>query len=142
MSRTKIATSQVQVLTGTYLGHVVSTQGVSPDTEKMSKIKSWPVPQSAQEVQQFLGLANYYRWFIKDFANMAKPLHWLTKRGITFTWTPECENVFNFLKTWLTPAPPWHSLICHSHLYWTPMPVTLVSAPCSSNCKRMGMSVW
>ena len=105
MSRTKIATSQVQVLTGTYLGHVVSTQGVSPDTEKTSKIKSWPVPQSAQEVQQFLGLANYYRWFIKDFANMAKPLHWLTERGITFTWTPECENAFNFLKTWLTAAP-------------------------------------
>ena len=71
----------------------------------MSKIKSWPVPQSAQEVQQFLGLANYYRRFIKDFATMAKPLYWLTERGVTFTWTPECKSTFNFLKTWLTAAP-------------------------------------
>ena len=55
----------------TYLGHVVSAQGVSPDPEKTSKIKSWPIPQSAQEVQRFLGLANYYRRFIKDFATMA-----------------------------------------------------------------------
>ena len=36
---------------------------------------------------------------------MAKPLHWLTERGVTFTWTPECENAFNFLKTQLTTAP-------------------------------------
>ena len=59
----------------TYLGHMVSAQGVSPDPEKTSKIKSWPVSQSSQEVQRFLGLANYYRRFIKDFATMAKPLH-------------------------------------------------------------------
>ena len=89
----------------TYLGHVVSAQGVSPDPEKTSKIKSWPVPQSAQEVQRFLGLANYYRRFIKDFATMAKPLHRLTEKGVPFTWTLECEQAFNFLKTQLTSAP-------------------------------------
>ena len=89
----------------TYLGHVVSAQGVSPDPEKTSKIKSWPVPQSAQEVQRFLGLANYYHRFIKDFATMAKPLHRLTEKGVTFTWTLECEQAFNFLKTQLTSAP-------------------------------------
>ena len=89
----------------TYLGHVISAQGVSPDPEKTSKIKSWPIPQSAQEVQRFLGLANYYRWFIKDFATMAKPLHRLTEKGAAFSWTPECENSFNSLKTQLTSAP-------------------------------------
>ena len=88
----------------TYLGHVVSAQGVSPDPEKTSKIKSWPIPQSAQEVQRFLGLANYCR-FIKDFATMAKPLHRLTEKGVAFSWTPECENSFNSLKTQLSSAP-------------------------------------
>ena len=86
----------------TYLGHVVSAQGVSPDPEKTSQIKSWPI---AQEVQQFLGLVNYYRRFIKDFTTMAKPLHRLTEKGVAFSWTPECENSFNSLKTQLTSAP-------------------------------------
>ena len=76
----------------TYLGHVVSAQGVSPDPEKTSKIKSWPI---AQEVQQFLGLVNYYRRFIKDFTTMATPLHRLIEKGVAFSWIPECENSFN-----------------------------------------------
>ena len=62
-------------------------------------------PQSAQEVQRFLGLANYYRRFIKDFTTMAKPLHRLTEKGAAFSWAPECENSFNSLKTQLTSAP-------------------------------------
>ena len=75
-----------------YLGHVVSAQGVSRDPEKTSQIESWPMPQSAQDVQRFLGLANYYRRFIKSFATIAKPLHQLTEKGVVFSWTPECEN--------------------------------------------------
>ena len=89
----------------TYLGHVVSAQGVSPDPEKTSQIESWPMPQSAKDVQRFLGLANYYRRFIKSFATIAKPLHRLTEKGVAFSWTPECENSFNLLKTQLTSAP-------------------------------------
>ena len=89
----------------TYLGHVMSAQGVSPDPEKTSQIESWPMPQSAQDVQRFLGLANYYRQFIKSFATIAKPLHRLTEKGVIFSWTPECENSFNLLKAQLTSAP-------------------------------------
>ena len=62
---------QMQV---TYLGHVVSAQGVSPDPEKTNQIESWPMPQSAQDVQQFLGLANYYRRFIKELCNNCKAI--------------------------------------------------------------------
>ena len=63
------------------------------------------MPKSAQDVQRFLALANYYRRFIKSFATIAKPLHRLTEKGVVFSWTPECENSFNLLKTQLTSAP-------------------------------------
>ena len=76
----------------TYLGHVVSAQGVSPDPEKTSQIDSWPMPQSAQDIQQFLGLANYCCRYIKNFATIVKPLHRLAEKGVAFSWTSECEN--------------------------------------------------
>lgn len=88
-----------------FLGHIVSSTGVSPDPSKTSKIKDWPIPQSVQEVQQFLGLANYYRRFIKNFAIIAKPLHQTTERKKPFRWTDECEQAFSQLKNCLTTAP-------------------------------------
>ena len=54
-----------------YLGHIVSRDGVSVDPAKVQKVQAWPIPQSAKEVQQFLGLANYYRRFIYKLANLA-----------------------------------------------------------------------
>lgn len=63
-----------------FLGHIVSSEGVSPDPSKTSKVKEWPTPKSVLEVQHFLGLANYYRHFIKDFATLAKPLHQATEK--------------------------------------------------------------
>ena len=81
-----------------FLGHIVSSKGVSPDPSKTSKIKEWPIPKSVQEVQQFLGLANYYRRFIKNFATIAKPLHQTTERKKPFKWTDECEQAFIQLK--------------------------------------------
>ena len=64
----------------TFLGHIISLNGISPDPEKTSKIEQWPVPSSRVETQQFLGLANYYRRFMKSFATLAKPLHQLTEK--------------------------------------------------------------
>ena len=58
-----------------FLGHIVSAEGVSPDPSKTVKLKQWPTPNTAQETQQFLGLTNYYRRFIKNFATITKPLH-------------------------------------------------------------------
>ena len=63
-----------------FLGHVISSTGISPDPSKTSKVKEWPTPTSVQETQRFLGLANYYRQFVKDFATIAKPLHQLTEK--------------------------------------------------------------
>ena len=89
----------------TYLGHVVSAQGIAPDAEKTRRVNQWPTPQSPKEVQQFLGLANYYRCFIKDFASLATSLHRLTEKGTQFKWTKESEAAFNALKKKLTLAP-------------------------------------
>ena len=73
-----------------FLGHIVSAKGVCTDPKKTEKVAKWPAPTSKKKVQQFLGLANYYRRFVKDFASIAKPLHRLTERTAKFEWTSEC----------------------------------------------------
>jgi len=66
------------------LGHIVSADGIMPDPHKTSKVEEWPIPSKVQEVQQFLGLANYYRRFIQNFATTAAPLHKLTEKNRAF----------------------------------------------------------
>ena len=72
-----------------FLGHFVGAEGVRTDPTKTEKVATWPVPTSKLEVQQFLGLANYYRRFVKDFATVAKPLHLLTEKTAKFQWTQQ-----------------------------------------------------
>eukprot|EP00731_Ephydatia_muelleri_P035045 Em0093g14a len=88
-----------------YLGHLVGVDGLQVDPDKVGKVASWPVPQSAQQVQQFLGFANYYRRFIQGFAEVAKPLHRLTEHAVNFSWTAECQEAFENLRSRLTRAP-------------------------------------
>ena len=89
----------------TFLGHVVSAQGVAADPAKLSTVASWPQPQSQRDVQQFLGFASYYRRFIKDFAVIARPLHHLTEKTAIFNWTEECEASFQKLRLKLVSPP-------------------------------------
>ena len=58
--------------------------GIAVDPEKVEKVKNWPTPKSACEVQQFLGLSNYYRRFIQGFATKVRPLHHLTEKSVHF----------------------------------------------------------
>ena len=58
-----------------FLGHILSKDGISPNPEKISKVRDWPVPKMAKEVHSFLGLASYYQRFIPQFAKWANPLH-------------------------------------------------------------------
>ncbi|RXN36309.1 krab-a domain-containing [Labeo rohita] len=60
---------------------------------------------SVNEVRQFVGLASYYRRFVKDFATVAKPLHNLLRKHARFHWTPESQQAFDKLKELLTTAP-------------------------------------
>ena len=88
-----------------YLGHIVSEQGVTPDPEKSKLVTGWPTPTCLVELQGFLGLANYYRHFIHGYAEVAKPLHELSRKGSDFKWTKDCESTFSTLKTKLTSSP-------------------------------------
>ena len=88
-----------------YLGHVVSPEGISTDQDKVESVKSWPIPTDVRGVRSFLGLASYYRRFIRGFADIACPLHSLTEKARVFHWSEECQEAFETLKSHLQEAP-------------------------------------
>ena len=88
-----------------YLGHIISENGVATDPEKTKRVSEWPTPTGAKDLQKFLGLASYYRKFIKNFAQIAAPLNRLTEQNRKYCWTPEFEDAFNAVKHRLTSSP-------------------------------------
>ena len=75
------------------------------DPEKVDKIISWPQPRNVQEVKSFLGLASYYRRFIKAFSLHCAPLNKLLQKEEPFHWTEKCDEAFAKWKSCLTQAP-------------------------------------
>ena len=63
-----------------FLGLVIGAEGIKIQEEKVVEVLEWSRPKMVKEVQKFLGLANYYRQFVKDFAKLAKPLHKLVRK--------------------------------------------------------------
>ena len=90
--------------TVSYLGHVFSSAGMSPDQQKVT-VSEWRTVTSMEEVQKFIGLASYYRRYIQGFSNIAKPLHNLASKQAQFIWSDECDKTFNTLKTKFVQAP-------------------------------------
>jgi hypothetical protein len=88
-----------------FLGSIISKKGIKMDPKKVKSIQDWPTPRSVKEVQSFLGLANFYRRFIKGFSGIARPLTDLTKKESTFTWINEHAAAFEDLKTRFTTPP-------------------------------------
>ena len=88
-----------------YLGHVFSAAGMVPDANKIAAVRDWPTPKDVSEVRQFIGLASYYRRYVKGFADIATPLHQLTEKTSQFLWTESCQAAFEMLKKSLTQAP-------------------------------------
>ena len=88
-----------------FLGHIFSGSGMSPDPKKIKAVQDWPPPADVKAVRQFLGLASYYRWYIPCFAEIANPLHKLTQKGVPFHWTTDCADAFSQLKSKLVQAP-------------------------------------
>ena len=70
-----------------YLGHVVTPEEIGPDPSKVHVVENFPTPTNLKELRAFLGLANYYRRFVKGFADIASPLNALTRKGVKFCWT-------------------------------------------------------
>ena len=88
-----------------FLGHVVSASGVSVDSEKIEAVMSWERPKLVFKIHSFLGLAGYYRRFIKDLSRLAAPMKRLTRKKVKSEWNDLCEKAFKELKTRLTTAP-------------------------------------
>ncbi|KAK5842666.1 hypothetical protein PVK06_005048 [Gossypium arboreum] len=88
-----------------FLGHVVSASGVRVDPNKILAIVDWRPPRNVTEVRSFLGLAGYYRRFVKGFSTIATPMTKLLQKDVKFEWTEKCQKSFDQLKAYLTEAP-------------------------------------
>jgi len=88
-----------------FLGHVVSGEGVATDPEKIRAVEEWPAPTDLHEVRSFLGLVSYYRRFVPTFASIAAPLHALSAKIQKFIWSSESKESFRQLKTALISSP-------------------------------------
>lgn len=88
-----------------YLGHVISASGVSTDPAKIKAVQQWPTPTDAKQLRSFLGLAGYYRKFIKNYGPISRPLTDLLKKHTQFMWTPQLQSCFETLKQALVTAP-------------------------------------
>uniref|UniRef100_L7LV95 RNA-directed DNA polymerase n=1 Tax=Rhipicephalus pulchellus TaxID=72859 RepID=L7LV95_RHIPC len=89
----------------TVLGHLVDSSGVRPDPEKVRAVKDFPVPTCANDVRSFVGLCSYFRRFVRNFADIARPLTELLKKDATFVWGPEQASAFAELTMRLTSPP-------------------------------------
>ena len=88
-----------------YLGHILSENGISTDPKKINALKEWPIPTKRKEVQRLLGAFGYYRRFVPNYSEIAKPLTNLTSKDCEFVWTEECENALNKLKKIMCTQP-------------------------------------
>jgi len=88
-----------------FLGHVISGDGIGTDPEKTRAVAEWPTPTSVADVRAFVGLASYYRRFVRDFATVAAPHHALMKKNQKFVWTYEAQRSFEALKEALISPP-------------------------------------
>jgi hypothetical protein len=77
-----------------FLGHVVSPKGITVDPSKVKEVLEWKPPTTVFEVQSFLRLAGYYRWFIQNFSKIVKSINELLKKGNNYVWSEACDEAF------------------------------------------------
>jgi hypothetical protein len=87
-----------------FLGHILTAEGIKVDPSKVEAISKLKQPSNVSEFRSFLGMAGYYRHFIKGLSSIAKPMTELLKKGNKFVWTPKCEESFHVIKNKLTTA--------------------------------------
>ena len=103
LEKCKFATDEVE-----YLGMIVKPGQLAMDPVKLDGIASWPTPTKVKDVRSFLGFANFYRQFIPDYSNVARPLIDLTKKNLTWNWSPSCQSAFEALKRLFLSKPVLH----------------------------------
>ena len=72
-----------------FLGVVIGPKGIEMEEEKVDGVLSWPEPKNIKDIRKFLSLANYYRRFIKDFAQVARPINILMRKDVKWQWRVE-----------------------------------------------------
>ncbi len=88
-----------------FLGYILSSEGVRMDPAKVQAVIDWPTPDSRKALQRFLGFANFYRRFIRNFSQLAAPLTALTSTRMTFRWSNAADSAFSKLKSCFVSAP-------------------------------------
>ncbi|KAH7563016.1 reverse transcriptase [Bipolaris maydis] len=88
-----------------FLGFIISTEGVKMNPKKIQTVQEWPKPNTVKDVQSFLGFANYYRKFIRDYSKITTPLTEITKKEIGFKWEQEHQEAFDRIKQIFLEAP-------------------------------------
>ena len=101
----KAAKCKIMETSVKFLGRTVSEKGIMPDAGQVQKILDWQSPDTKSQLESFIGLANYYREFIKDFAKIIAPLNKLKSKNVEFVWTDETEEAFQNVKIALTTEP-------------------------------------
>ncbi len=88
-----------------FLGHRIDRDGVHMMEDKVRAIREWPTPKNVDDVRRFLGLAGYYRKFVKDYSILASPLSDLLKKDTPFQWSEQRDKAFQSLIDAITTAP-------------------------------------
>jgi hypothetical protein len=88
----------------TFLGHVISLEGIAMDPSKVCDILDWEPLKSVHQVLSFLGLTGYYRRFILNLSKISKPITEVLKKGTKYVWSKECDEPFQTLKKLLTAS--------------------------------------
>ena len=88
-----------------FLGHIISEEGIQMDPKKIEVIIEWKPPRNVTEIRGFLGLVGYYRRFVKGFSMTAGPMMRLLQKNVRFEWSEKCQASFENLKAFLTEAP-------------------------------------
>jgi hypothetical protein len=114
MLYTKLSKCEFWLKQVAFLGHIIWNGGVSVDPSKVQDVLGWNAPMSIDDIRSFLGLARYYRRFIKGFSKISMPMTELLKKDKKFKWTPACEASFQEFKKRLKTTPILMMPDCHT----------------------------
>jgi hypothetical protein len=101
----KLKKCEVWLKKVSFLGHVISGEGIEVDPSKIEVVVNWEKPTNVHEICSFLGLASYYQRFVEGFSVLSRPLTALTKKNTRYAWSDKCEESFQEDKKRLVSAP-------------------------------------